>query len=318
MEDVCNKKRLIVLTGPTAVGKTNLSIKLAKLVDGEIISADSMQVYKGMDIGTAKIKPEEMQGVKHHLIDVISPQDEFNVNIFKNMAKDIVDDIISRGKVPVIVGGTGFYIQSVIKDVDFTEHETDHEYRNYLQEYADKLGRDLLYNMLEETDPEACKSIHPNNVKRVIRALEYYHMTGEMFSEHNKREASKQSPYNYAYFVLNDNRKTLYDRIDRRVDIMFEEDLVNEVQGLLDMGLTKDMVSMQGLGYKEVIDYILGNCSYEDMVYILKRATRHFAKRQLTWFGREKDVIWLDKEKHSDDEILDKITEVLKEKKILL
>ena len=252
MEDVCNKKRLIVLTGPTAVGKTNLSIKLAKLVDGEIISADSMQVYKGMDIGTAKIKQEEMQGVKHHLIDVISPQDEFNVNIFKNMAKDIVDDIISRGKVPVIVGGTGFYIQSVIKDVDFTEHETDHEYRNYLQEYADKHGRDLLYKMLEETDPEACKSIHPNNVKRVIRALEYYHMTGEMFSEHNKREASKQSPYNYAYFVLNDNRKTLYDRIDRRVDIMFEEGLVNEVQGLLDMGLTKDMVSTQGLGYKEM------------------------------------------------------------------
>ncbi len=290
------KKNLIVLTGPTAVGKTDLSIKLAKLVDGEIISADSIQVYKHLDIGSAKITPEEMDGVRHHLIDVLDPKEGFNIATFKDMADKAIADIYSRGKLPIITGGTGFYIQSVLYDINFTENEDD-GYRAKLEALGNEKGSEYLHNMLKDIDPSSADAIHANNVKRVIRALEFYHQTGQLISDHNATESAKESPYNFAYFVLNCNRQLLYERIDKRVDIMVNNGLVDEVRYLRDeLGLTKDLVSMQGLGYKEILSYLNGEFSLDEAIYILKRDTRHFAKRQLTWFKREKDVIWVDKD----------------------
>lgn len=289
-------KKLIVLTGPTAVGKTELSIKLAKLVNGEIISADSIQVYKHLDIGSAKIKEEEMDGIKHHLIDVLDPREGFNIATFKAMADAAIEDIYSRGKLPIIAGGTGFYIQSVLYDVNFIESEDD-GYRIKLEALACEKGAEYLYTMLKTVDPKSAQAIHMNNTKRVIRALEYFHQTGQPISEHNEEESAKSSPYNYAYFVLNCNRQLLYDRIDKRVDIMIENGLLDEVRYLKDeLKLDRDLVSMQGLGYKEILSYIHGEISLEEAIYILKRDTRHFAKRQLTWFRRERDVIWVDKD----------------------
>lgn len=288
--------KLVILTGPTAVGKTDISIKLAKTINGEIISADSIQVYKHMDIGSAKIRPDEMQGVRHHLIDILEPTEDFNVSSFKSMAKNAIGDIYSRGRIPILVGGTGFYIQAVIRDVDFTENEDD-GYRKELEKTYKEKGSDYLYKMLLEQDEEAAKSIHPNNVKRVIRALEFKHQTGQNISEHNKNEKSKASPYNYAYFVLNQNREVLYDRIEKRIDAMLSEGLVDEVRALVeDHGLTSDNVSMQGLGYKEIYSYLKGECTLDEAIYVLKRDTRHFAKRQLTWFKGQNDVIWIDKD----------------------
>ena len=287
---------IIAIVGPTAVGKTDLSIKLAKLVNGEIISADSIQVYRHLDIGSAKITSEEMDGVRHHLIDVLDPKESFNIATFKAMADEAIADIYSRGKLPIITGGTGFYIQSVLYDVDFTENEDD-GYRNELEALSKCKGVEYLHNMLREIDPVSADAIHANNVKRVIRALEFYHQTGQLISEHNKVESAKFSPYNFAYFVLNIDRKVLYDRIDKRVDIMLEQGLLQEVKFLKnELGLSKDLVSMQGLGYKEILRYLDGEITLEEAVYILKRDTRHFAKRQLTWFKREKDVTWVDKD----------------------
>lgn len=300
------KKPLIVLTGPTAVGKTKLSIALAKAVDGEIISADSMQVYKYMDIGSAKVMPEEMQGVPHHLVDVLLPEEEFHVARFQEMAKEAMKGIYDRGKVPILVGGTGFYIQAVVKDIDFTETETDTSYREELELFAEAHGAEALHERLKEVDPAAAGEIHANNVKRTIRALEFFHQTGTRISEHNQEQKEKETPYRTSYFVLNDIRSKLYERIDLRVDQMLENGLLDEVKMLKERGCTKDMVSMQGLGYKEILDYLDGNCSLEDAVYILKRDTRHFAKRQLTWFRREKEVIWVNKNEfdYDDDKIL--------------
>ncbi len=292
----CEKNKLIVLTGPTAVGKTDLSIKLAKEIDGEIISADSIQVYKHLDIGSAKITPEEMDGVRHHLIDVLDPKESFNIASFKEMADKAIADTYSRGKLPIITGGTGFYIQSVLYDVNFTENEDD-GYRAELEALSKEKGSDYLHNLLKDIDPASAEAIHANNVKRVIRALEFHHQTGQLISEHNANEAAKESPFNFAYFVLNCNRQLLYERIDKRVDIMVENGLLDEVKFLRDqLGLTKDLVSMQGLGYKEILSYLDGEISLDDAIYILKRDTRHFAKRQLTWFKREKDVTWVDKD----------------------
>ncbi len=296
MDEIINKNKLIVLTGPTAVGKTELSIKLAKLIDGEIISADSIQVYKHLDIGSAKITTEEMDGVKHHLIDVLDPREGFNIATFKEMADKAIQDIYSRGKLPIITGGTGFYIQSVLYDVNFADNEDD-GYRRELEKLVDINGAEYLHEMLRAVDPASAEAIHANNVKRVIRALEYYHQTGQLISDHNATEAAKESPYNFAYFVLNCDRKLLYERIDKRVDIMVENGLVDEVEFLKnELGLTKDLVSMQGLGYKEILSFLNGEISLDEAIYILKRDTRHFAKRQLTWFKREKDVIWVDKD----------------------
>ena len=303
------KKPLIVLTGPTAVGKTKLSIALAKAVDGEIISADSMQVYKYMDIGSAKITKEEMEGVPHHLIDVLDPGEDFHVVRFQEMAKQAMEEIYAKGKIPILAGGTGFYIPAVVKDIDFSENTEKSPVREALEKLAEEKGSEFLHERLREIDPPSADKIHANNVKRVIRALEYYQMTGERISDHNAREAEKESPYNTAYFVLNDVRERLYARIDSRVDEMLKQGLLEEVQKLADMGYTKDMVSMQGLGYKEILSYLDHTCTLEEAVYILKRDTRHFAKRQLTWFKREKDVIWVNKNEfaYKDKETLDYI-----------
>ena len=303
------KKPLIILTGPTAVGKTKASIGLAKALNGEIISADSMQVYKYMDIGSAKIRPEEMQGVKHYLIDELEPDDEFHVVRFQQMAKAAMEEIYAKGKIPIVVGGTGFYIQALLYDIDFTENEEDTTYRTELETLAEEKGAEHLHKMLREVDPESADAIHANNVKRVIRALEFYKLTGKKISEHNEKERAKESPYEFCYFVLNDDRKLLYDRIDIRIDKMLEEGLLEEVTSLRNRGYTKDMVSMQGLGYKEILDYLNGDYSLDEAIYILKRDTRHFAKRQLTWFRRERDVIWVDKNNYDHDE--EKILEVM-------
>lgn len=288
------KKPLIILTGPTAVGKTALSIELAKAVNGEMISADSMQVYRTLDIGTAKIKPEEMEGITHYLIDVLDPTEDFNVFHFQQLAKEALEKIYAKGKIPIVVGGTGFYIQALLYDIAFEETE-ESPYRKELEQYAKKNGAHALHEQLKVIDPVSYQEIHENNVKRVIRALEFYHDTGYPISTHNALERKKESPYNFAYFVLNDDRQKLYDRIELRIDQMLKEGLVEEVRSALAYGCTKEMVSMQGLGYKEIIPYLEGRCSLEDAVYILKRDTRHFAKRQLTWFRRERDVIWVDK-----------------------
>ena len=313
------KKPMVILTGPTAVGKTALSIELAKKINGAIISADSMQVYKYMDIGSAKIMPEEMQKIKHYLVDELLPTDEFHIVKFQEMAKAALEEIYSDGKIPIIVGGTGFYIQGLLYDIDFSKQDADYEYRMELEAFAKEHGAQALHERLREIDPASYETIHANNIKRVIRALEYYHLSGKPISEHNEQERQKESPYNFAYFVLNDDRKNLYDRIEKRIDVMMEQGLLEEVTRLKQMGCHKDMVSMQGLGYKEILAYLDGECSLEEAVNLLKKETRHFAKRQLTWFRRERDVIWFDKSKYSYDErmILEDMCKLLEEKQII-
>lgn len=318
MQNSTEKKPLIILTGPTAVGKTALSLKLAKAVNGEMISADSMQVYRFMDIGTAKIKPDEMQGIPHHLIDVLEPTEDFNVVAFQNMAKQAIEDIYAKGKVPIVVGGTGFYIQALLYDISFEETEVS-TYRRELTDYYENYGAHALHEKLRDIDPVSYKEIHENNVKRVIRALEFYHDTGYPISQHNMEQRERTSPYNFVYFVLNDDRSLLYERIEKRIDQMLDEGLVEEVQHLLDYGCKPEMVSMQGLGYKEVIPYLSGECTLDEAVYILKRDTRHFAKRQLTWFRRERDVTWVDRTHFSsEDKILAFMLETLTKQRIIL
>ncbi len=307
-------KPLIILTGPTAVGKTELSIRLAKAVNGEIIRADSMQVYKKMDIGTAKIRQEEMQGINHYLIDCLEPDEDFNVVLFQKMAKDAMKKIYDAGHIPIIAGGTGFYIQALLYDINFDNVNEESEYRKYLKDIADKEGNEMLHDMLAKVDEKSAKDIHPNNVKRVIRALEYFHQTGKKISEHNEEQSQNVSPYNFVYFVLNDDRKLLYERIDRRVDEMFEEGLELEVKHLIDSGLTRENVSMQGIGYKEMFDYFDGVYDIDTAKELIKQDTRHFAKRQLTWFRREKDVTWMNYENynHSKDDMLEAMIEIIK------
>lgn len=313
------KKPIVVLTGPTAVGKTELSIQLAKVIGGEIISADSMQVYKHMDVGSAKITPEEMDGVRHYLVDELEPFDEFHVVKFQEYAKKYLNEIYAHGKIPIIAGGTGFYIQALLNDIDFTEQESDSAYRKELEALAEEHGNQYLHDRLKEVDPESAEAIHPNNRKRVIRALEFYQETGRKISEHNAKEQMRTSPYNFAYFVLNDERSHLYKRIDARVDKMIEDGLEAEVRRLKEMGCTKDMVAMQGIGYKEMLSYLDGDYSLEEAVYIIKRETRHFAKRQITWFKRERDVIWLNKNEfdYKNEAILAYMIKILKEKAII-
>lgn len=316
-----NQKKLplVILTGPTAVGKTKLSVELAKAIGGEIISADSMQVYRGMDIGSAKVMPEEMQGIPHYLIDEFDPQEEFHVVRFQEYAKKYILQILQKGKIPILVGGTGFYIQAVLYDIDFTENGSDTSFRDQLQHIADTQGADVLHQMLREVDPKSAEAIHANNVKRVIRALEFYHETGQRISEHNEAERIKESPYQFAYFVLNDEREQVYKNIDLRVDQMIGQGLIEEVKTLKAQGCTRDLVSMQGLGYKEILDYLDGTLPLDEAIRILKRDTRHFAKRQLTWFRRERDVIWIDKNQYQHDtvQILDKMLQILREKEII-
>ena len=311
-----HRRPLIVLTGPTAVGKTSLSLSLARAENGAIISADSMQVYRGMDIGSAKILPEEMQGIPHYLVDALSPEEEFHIVRFQKMAADAMEQIYASGKIPILVGGTGFYIQAITKAIDFTEGEQDSVFRNRMAELARQQGPEVLHTMLRQVDPQSAEEIHANNVKRVIRALEFYEENGYPISRHNLEERQKRSPYDLAYFVLDCPRELLYRRIDRRVDRMLEQGLVEEVRQLKELGYHRGMVSMQGLGYKEILAYLDGEWDLEEAVRVLKRDTRHFAKRQLTWFRRETDAIWIRKEEFDYDEerILDEMLRILSEK----
>lgn len=317
------KKPLLILTGPTAVGKTALSIQLAKAVGGEIVSADSMQVYRHMDIGSAKVTEEEMEGIPHYLIDVLDPQDDFNVATFQTLARQAMDEIYSHRNIPIITGGTGFYIQALLYDIDFKENNEKNPIRKELEQLAKELGDKApgtLHEKLSHIDPEAARQIHANNIKRVIRAIEYFEQTGEKISEHNEEMHQKESPYNFLYYVLTRDRKTLYERIDKRVDIMIANGLVKEIEKLKAMGCHRGQTSMQGLGYKEILDYLDGSCTLDEAVYILKRDTRHFAKRQLTWFRRERDVRWLDLDRYqgNTDLILKDILKDCEEKRIVL
>ena len=313
------KPPLIILSGPTAAGKTNLSLKLAEEVGGSVISADSMQVYRHMDIGSAKIRKDEMRGISHYLIDELEPTQEFNIVLFQKLAKQYIAEIYANGKIPILTGGTGFYIQSVLYDIDFSKESGSDAIRKELEAFAEENGNEALHGRLFLVDEASAKAIHPNNRKRVIRALEFYLQNGYPISKHNKEERQKESPYASAYFVLNDKREKIYRQIDLRVDAMMEQGLLEEVKALQKMGCHRDMVSMQGLGYKEILDYLEGEISLEEAVYRIKRDTRHFAKRQLTWFGREKEVIWIQKETFSYDEekMLDYMISILKEKRIV-
>lgn len=310
------KRPLIVLTGPTAVGKTELSLKLAQAVNGEIISADSMQIYKYMDIGTAKIMPDQQMGIKHYLINQRFPDEEFNVFQFKNMVLTSIEEIHSKGKIPILTGGTGFYIHAVLYDTEFDENDGISLIREDLEKKAQALGNRWLHKELQKVDPVSADAIHENNKKRVIRALEYFYQTGQPISAHNERELKKESPYSFVYFVLNGDRKILYERIDKRVDDMIEKGLIQEVSRLKDLGYTRNLVSMQGIGYKEVMAYLDGECTLSQAVHQIKQDTRHFAKRQLTWFRREKQVIWLDKGlfQEKEDRLLDEMLFWVKEK----
>lgn len=319
IQEINAEKPLVILTGPTAVGKTRLSVELAKAIGGEIISADSMQVYRHMNIGSAKITPEEMQGVPHHLIDILEPSEDFNVVFFQRKCRECMKEIYGRGHIPILAGGTGFYIQAVLYDIDFTENEEDTSYRRRLEQLAGERGAEALHEMLRQVDPASAEAIHANNVKRTIRALEFFHLTGTQISEHNKQERAKKSAYRSCYFVLNEDRQRLYERIDRRVDEMLRAGLVDEVRRLRDMGCHSGQVSMQGLGYKEILDYLDGRCTLDEAVDLIKRDTRHFAKRQLTWFRREKSVLWVEKEAFQNDEgrILSYLLECLRDAGIL-
>lgn len=310
-----NKKPLVIIAGPTAIGKTAISIKLAKQINGEIISADSMQVYRGMDIGTAKITEDEMDGVAHHLIDILDPRDDFNVVLFKDLAKEAIEQIYNNNHVPIIVGGTGFYIQSILYDIDFTSTTENSEFRNELWEIAATKGNEYLHSMLKQVDEKAAASIHANNVKRVIRAIEFNKETGLKISDHNEAQKQNESPYNYCYFVIDDDRDKIYDRIDKRVDMMIEAGLIDEVRGLKNQGLTTANISMLGLGYKEIYSYLLGEIDLEEAVRIIKRDTRHFAKKQATWFKREKDVVYIKKD--TEEVMLKNMSDILNTKNII-
>ncbi len=294
MEDhKAGKPRVVAIAGPTASGKTALSIRIAKEWNGEIISADSMQVYRGMDIGTAKITPEEMQGIPHHLIDIIDPTEEWNVMRFQQMASAAIEDITRRGRLPIICGGTGFYLRALLYGAQFREEPEQAALRKELEAQMESLGPEAMHARLAAVDPEAAEAIHPHNRKRVIRALEYYQLHREPISRHNAAQHENESPYDLIYLAIEMDRAQLYPRIDARVDRMIADGLVAEVQGLLAAGVKAGMTAMQGIGYKEILPYLEGACTLEEAVRILKRDTRHFAKRQFTWFRAEPDIRWI-------------------------
>lgn len=307
-----NKKKLLVIGGPTAVGKTDLSIKIAQKLNGEIISADSMQIYKYMDIGSAKVTEEEMQGVKHHMIDIITPDKNYSVSDFKEGGLNAINEIFAKGKQPIIVGGTGLYINALTCNMDFTESEKDNEYREYLEKLALEHGNEYIHNMLKDIDPVSYNNIHANNRKRVIRALEVYKLTGKPFSSFNVGDDLYNSEFDVHYYVLTMNREKLYSRINKRVDIMMENGLIEECKKLRHMGYTSSMQSMQGIGYKEVLYYLEGNISLEEAVEMIKKGSRNYAKRQLTWFRRDPRVQFLDKDILSEEEIINKLVNDMK------
>lgn len=297
------KNTLIIIAGPTGVGKTEISLELAERTGGEIISCDSMQIYEGMDIGSAKADEEERRRVVHHTIDVVTPFDPFTVSDYKEAAEKAIDEILSRGKVPIMVGGTGLYIDAVIKDLSFTEGGNDQKYREAIEVLARTEGNEEVHRMLASVDPEAAEKIHPNNLKRVIRALEVQHVTGKPFSSF--KDTGRLNPkYDVHYFYLNKNRKDLYEGIDRRVEIMMDMGLLDEIRRLKASGLDESYVSMKGIGYKEMLSYLDGECSLEEAKDLVKQRSRNYAKRQLTWFRHNEYATELSKDQYSDEEIL--------------
>lgn len=304
---------LLILSGPTAVGKTELSLKLAEAIGGEIISADSMQVYRGMDIGTAKLPESERRGIPHYLIDIINPDEPWDVTRFTGLAEEAISAIRGKGNIPIVVGGTGFYIQALVKGLTFDEEPRDDGYRAVLE----NTSTEELAALLSSVDPASAKTIPVGNRKRMIRAIEYAHYHGEPISALNERQRNQPSPYRYAYFVLTMGRAAMYERIDRRVTQMLENGLVDEVRSLLDSGYREDSVAMLGLGYRQLFPYLRGECSLEEAADRIRLETRHFAKRQMTWFRREPDVIFLDKDKYTEEELLRQIIETSREKGII-
>ncbi|MDU1539660.1 MAG: tRNA (adenosine(37)-N6)-dimethylallyltransferase MiaA [Paeniclostridium sordellii] len=307
---------LVILTGPTAVGKTNLSIQLAKKLNMDIISADSMQIYKYMDIGSAKVTTNEMQGIKHYLIDEVNPDFSFSVSEFQKRANNYIDEIVKNNKIPLVTGGTGLYLNSLIYNMDFAKSDADNKLRESLRLELEEKGIDYMHNKLKELDEEAANRIHKNNTKRVIRALEVC-LSGKKMSDFSN-DLKLNEKYEPIIIVLNRDRSHLYKRIDMRVDLMIKEGLEDEVKKLISMGYTKDLISMQGIGYKEIIKYLDGEYSYDEAIEIIKRDSRRYAKRQLTWFRRYKDAMWFDLGEYKDEKILlnDVITYI--EKKVNL
>ena len=289
------------------MGKSDLGVELAVRMGGEIISADSMQVYKHMDIGTAKITGEEMRGIPHHMIDIIEPVEPYHVYDYKQRAEAACKEIYGRGHIPIIVGGTGFYIQALLYDIEFSGQGQDDEMRAELQAIADEQGPEALHRILAELDPDTAASLHPNNVKRTIRAIEYARQNSDTIFEHNAVQRERRSPYDFRFYLLDDDRQAVYERIDARVDRMIEAGLEDEVRGLQDMGCKADMTSMQGIGYKQMLMYIDGEISLDEAIRLIKRDSRHYAKRQLTWFRRERDIIRIERMGRSTAEIADDI-----------
>ncbi len=301
---------LLVIGGPTASGKTALSVELAKRLDGEIVSADSMQIYKYMDIGSAKPSKEEKEGVPHHLMDVAEPTENFSLGDYLALARKVIAEIHERGKLAVVVGGTGLYINSLVNNIELTDEQDTIIIREKLTEFAEKNGNEALHNRLRAVDPESAERIHPNNVKRVMRAIEIYESTGKTMTE-SLKDSIKPPIYKAVQYGINYDRAVLYDRINRRVDIMIEQGLVDEVKKLVEMGCRRDNTSMQGIGYKEVLDYLDGKVTLEEMAEEIKQATRRYAKRQITWFKRN-DMIWLDAEKIDYDVLSDEVRSSLR------
>lgn len=307
---------LVVLAGPTAVGKTGLSLDLAEKIGGSVVSADSMQIYKELTIGSAKVLPEEQRGIPHYLIDVLEPEEPFDVVRFQQMAKDAMAEIWEQGRIPILTGGTGFYIQAVVRDIDFSESDGATAFREKWEIAAREKGPEFVHAQLAAVDPESARAIHPHNVRRVIRGLEYYEQTGGRISDHNQDQHLRKSPWNTVWFVLTDERRRLYARINARVDEMMQNGLEEEVRRLAERGLTETDSSMKGIGYKEFFPYFRGEYSLERAVELIKQNTRHYAKRQLTWFRREPDVIWIDRKEFRDSEeaILHYMLDILHEK----
>lgn len=314
------KKPLIVLTGPTASGKTSLAVALAKEIGGEIISGDSMQVYKGMDIGTAKVREEEKEGIAHYMIDEFEPYEECSVALFQGKVKEYMNKIYKKGKIPIIVGGTGFYIRAITHDIEFKETKQDNSIRDRLMGEAKLHGADYMHNKLQGIDPKSADAIHRNNIQKVVRALEYYEQTGEPISLHNEKEKERKSPYNLLFFALTMDRKLLYDRINGRVDQMIEEGLVEEVKGLYNLGYSKNLPSMRGIGYKEFYPYFENKKDLDGCIDDLKQNTRHYAKRQLTWLRHQANPVWVEVDKYgfNKEEILSFLNEQVEEFNILM
>ncbi len=301
------KTPLLVITGPTSTGKTALAIKIAQVLNGEIISADSMQIYRYMDIGTAKPTIEERKGIPHYMLDIVYPDEEYNVALFQKQAMKTIEDISKRGRLPILAGGTGLYINSIIYPMDFSDAEKDPEYRNYLKKRLKENGVLWLHNQLKKVDLKSAERLHPNDTRRIIRALEIYHLTGKPMTAFHQNYKEIEPPYDLLLYGLTMERQILYERINLRVDCMIEAGLVDEVRGLLKKGYTKDLVSMQGLGYKEIVAYLKGLVTLNEAIEVLKRNTRRFAKRQLTWFRREKQIKWLYADKQTTEQLAEQL-----------